>query len=284
MHHWCTRTYTSAGPQFERLFRDYIPREALCHDYLMAALLAFSSFHLASDNIINDPSSARQHTSVGLRYQNEALSGLRANLGAISQDNCSPVLLTAILIMACAIVSPLLPVESNERTQSTAEAILPLVNYMNAVESIKGLSQPWLANTPIKNYLDAELESMEVEVPLLVDELQRLNDATVIDRKRPLFSNIITDLAEASRKEENLVPWLVKAGAEFQAELRSGESMALAIYMHWGAVLDQHRGTWWAKFVGKRLVEELSTVLRDRGPEWEKITTWCRARVGHLLE
>lgn len=280
MHTWCTRTYLSAGRPFARLFRDYIGKEALRHDYLLAALFSLTSYHLATDALAENLPIARQHASAGLQYQTEALRGLRNNVAALTSENCSPVLFTSVLVMACAILSPLLPVGTNESTQSTAETFLPLVDYMKAVESIKGLTKPWLAQTSIMDFLDEELESVEVERPLFVDELHHLNETTSSSEKHGIFNKAIDELAKASRKDGEIVPWLANVGPKFLDALRKGESMALAIYMHWGALLDQLHDTWWARFSSKRLVDELSATLRDRGTEWRMISAWCREQVG----
>jgi hypothetical protein len=280
MHHWSTHTYTSAGREWDKLFKEYIPKEALRADYLMSALLGLTSFHLASDALAYDLPLARLYVQAGLGYQDRGLSGLRIALGNITADNCSPVLFASILISACVIISPLLPAGTDDSTQSAAEALLPLSEYLNAVDAIKVASQHWLTKTSIGMYLDKNFEDVAVERPLFVGELRRLNETmTAAPHKRVVFEKAIDVLEKASYKEAPISQWLVDAGADFLHELRQRESMALAIYMHWGTLLDQLHGIWWARFSGRRLVEELSLSLPKSG-EWTHIINWCRAQVG----
>jgi hypothetical protein len=280
MHHWSTHTYGSAGRQWDRLFKEYVPKEALRADYLMSAVLGLASFHLASEHLDKDRSLTRQYVQAGLQYQDSGLSGLRNALGNINPDNCSSILFTSILISACVIVSPLLPAGTHDTTQSAAEAILPLPEYLNAVDSIKAASLQWLANTSIGEYLDSNFQEADVDRPLIVSELRRLNETTVPCAKRNTLNDAIAILETASRKEGVIASWLVDVGPDFLEELRQGGSVALAVYMHWGTLLDQLHGVWWARFSGKRLVKELSATLQDRGPEWAYIATWCREQVG----
>lgn len=280
MHRWCTHTYSGFGPRHERLFKEYVGTEALRHDYLLSALLALSAIHVASDAVDNDFATASQYVSIGLQYQNEALSGLRRVLPNIDGSNCSAILFATSLIMLSAIVSPLLPVGPYESTQSTAEAILPLVDYMNAIKSIVMVGKEYLADTNIKNYLDDEKESVKLHGPVFIEELHRLNDTAFTAEDHAIFHRAIVALLKVSHDGDGIMEWLVNVGPNFLCKLRNRESMALAIYMHWGAQLDQLEQLWWAKFSGKRLVDELSTTLRTRGPEWNEITAWCRKRVG----
>ncbi|KAF2677810.1 hypothetical protein K458DRAFT_423662 [Lentithecium fluviatile CBS 122367] len=279
MHHWTTYTYRSAGRQWDRLFKEYIPKEALRADYLMSALLGLTSFHLASEALVEDVQLARQHVAVGLQYQDQGLSGLRNAIANINAENCSPVLFTSILISACVIISPLLPAGTDDTTQSAAEAILPLPEYLSAVEAIKTASLHWLGNTSINMYVDKNFEDAEVERPLFISELRRLNESHAPASEQIIFDKAIAVLEKASLKEAAIASWLVDIGPDFLDELRRGESVALAIYMHWGTLLDQLHHIWWAKFSGKRLVEELSMRLSERGENWLHITTWCRKQV-----
>jgi hypothetical protein len=133
-------------------------------------------------------------------------------------------------------------------------------------------------------YVDKEFEDVAIERPLLVSELQNLNQGTAVFHRRIIFEKAIIVLKGASYKDTAISTWLVDVGPEFLDELRQGHSMALAIYMHWGTLLDQMHGIWWAKFSGKRLVQELSLMLQCKGSEWTYITTWCREQVGLVTD
>jgi hypothetical protein len=65
VRHLLTSYNNIIGRQWEKLFREYIPKEAIRSDYLMSAMLALTSFHIASEAIDNDPALTRRHVHSG---------------------------------------------------------------------------------------------------------------------------------------------------------------------------------------------------------------------------
>jgi hypothetical protein len=279
MHQWCCYTYASVGSQWRRLFQEYVTKEALKNDYLMASVLALSSFHLATETL-GDETTAREHTSIGLEYQNQALAGLRNAMETMPPDESSPILFTSILVAACAIISPLLPAGPGDVTRPATEAFLPWVYHSKTIESIKLATMPHLKDTSIGQYVDMTWQCAELERPLCVGKLRQLNrDLTSSPVRYAMYEKAISEIEISSRKEDAIPLWLVEAGKEFMDELQALDGIALAIYMQWGVLLDQLHDVWWAKFSGRRLVEELSVTLRERGPVWTQVTIWCREQV-----
>ncbi|KAF2641387.1 hypothetical protein P280DRAFT_311806 [Massarina eburnea CBS 473.64] len=283
MHQWCCYTYMSAGAEWHRLFKEYVGKEAIKYDYLMASILALSSFHLATEALDaeKDLATVRQHVSVGLEYQNQALAGLRIALETFTPDKSSPVLFTSIIVAACAIISPLLPAGPGDEIRPAAEAFLPLFYHKNSIESIKEATLKHLKGTYISNYVNKDWKSAGIEQPLCVSELRKLNRSiNTSPWKHQVYENAISNLEKMSRREDYIAEWLVESGQDFLDELYRKEHLALAIYMHWGVLLDHLHDIWWAKFSGRRLVEELSVTLSETGPEWEIVSGWCRVQVG----
>ncbi|KAF1949798.1 hypothetical protein CC80DRAFT_253263 [Byssothecium circinans] len=283
MHQWCCYTYASAGAEWHRLFKEYVGKQALNHDYLMASVFALSSFHLATEAMDGeqDMPAARQHVSIGLEYHHQALGGLRTALETFTPDKSSPVLFTSVLVAACAIISPLLPAGAGDKTQPAAEAFLALVYHKHSIDSIKEATLQHLTGTSIGKYINKDWKSVEVERPLCIVELRRLNRTIITSPwKHQVYEGAISKLEQVSRKDDTIADWLVESGRDFLDELHRREAVALAIYMHWGVLLDNLQDVWWAKFSGRRLVEELSVTLTEKGPEWATIVTWCREQVG----
>ncbi|KAF2255991.1 hypothetical protein BU26DRAFT_512919, partial [Trematosphaeria pertusa] len=280
MHHWCTRTCYSFTPKGAELFREHVGQEALRHDYLMEALLALTLLHMASE--MEDATAARPLVSAALQYQNRSVSGLRSNLNHISRSNCDAVFTCSVLIMVCAVVSPLLPSGGDDQPKPIAESILILADFINAIASIVQLSRHWIVQGPLSGVFGiVEPMPSSMDEWAAATELRRLMDTAVCPSsyKHAVLERAIQALEKAFRREHCAVVWVTRVDSEFMEELRGGEPLAMMIFMHWGVLLYITDDMWWKRYSGSRLVDELSAVLLGRSEEWDKITIWCRQQV-----
>jgi hypothetical protein len=282
MHHWCTRTCLSFTPAGADLFRDHVGQEALRFDYLMEALLALTLLHVASE--INDTVVSQPYLDAALQHQNRALSGLRATLGDISTSNCDAIFASSILIMVCAIVSPLLPTcDNNYPAKSTTESMLSLVDFIKGIAYIIRLSREWLERGPISAIFGLSMKKSPTSQDwLLTKELRLLTDLnfTPDSHKHQIFNQAIKELEVIRETGKSMVIWLVVVGTDFMDELRSGDLVAMSTFMCWGMLLYKADGVWWAQYSGRRLVEDVSSTLIRCGSEWGSIATQCRKVVG----
>lgn len=278
MHYWCVTTCNSFTEEVGDALRDHIVREALRHVYLMEAVLALTSLHIASGT--EDIKAADKHVISALHYQHRAVVGLRSTLDTLSPANCDAVFISSMIIMVCTIVSPLLQRKRNQQTQSTAEAMLKLTDFLNGIQSILDVSRKWISEGPLSCILDTGLRLTTTSLCFPREGMRHLNNAQNSDPIRLVFDHAIDALEQAARRGRSVVPWITAVKPEFLEALRDGNSLALAIFMQWGVLLDQFDGMWWAKFSGRRLVDEISVTLGSRGDEWMHITGWCRTQVG----
>lgn len=282
MHQWCCYTHECTSPQWHRVLKEWVGREMIHCDYLMAAVYAFSSFHLAAD-ALQDPaefSSVREHVSVGLEYQSKALVGLQDALKTITTANASSILFTSILVAGCAIISSILSTGPQDQDRSAALALLPLVDHLRSIEFIKTQTIPFLQGSAIGKYIDRDYTSVPTDRETFIDELRALNASTSPSEHRAGYEKAICELEKVARIDDEIAHWIEDVGAEYLGGLRRGDNIALAIYMHWGVLLDKVERNWWAKFVGSRLVDELSEILANQGSEWVNIVKRCRKEVG----
>ncbi|CAI6339079.1 unnamed protein product [Periconia digitata] len=283
MHQWCCYTYKCTSPEWHQVLKEYVGRRSIECDYLMAAVYGFTSLHLAADALeeeLRDLPSAREYVGIGVEYHVRALNGLRAALGNISSENASCVLFASILVAAFAVVSSMLPMGPHDETRSAALALLPLVDHIKSIEFVKTQTIPFLHGTDIGKYIDKNYRSPQHDRELCIDELRRLLDLGPPTERHSVYEKAILELEKATRIDDRVADWIADVGSEYLEALREEEPIARAIYMHWGVMLDKLQGNWWAKFVGRRLVGELSAALEDEGPEWRSIMFWCRKEVG----
>jgi hypothetical protein len=154
MHHWCTKTCSSFTPIFIDVMRHEATREAFQHPYLMEAILALTSLHIAVEDAASSPNpyspsySARQHVNAALTYQNRAVNGLQVAFSQLSTQNCAAVLLASFMLLACATVGPLLPASWNDQTTPTAEAMLSVINFIRGIKGMVEQFKPWFSQSP----------------------------------------------------------------------------------------------------------------------------------------
>jgi hypothetical protein len=286
MHHWCTKTCHSFTTKCASILQGYAVEEALKHEYLMESILALTSLHIASE--LQDPVSAAPYVSAALRYQNNTIALLHMVLQNITPSNCNAVFASSLLMMACTIVSPLLPTREDDEPTLPTKSLLLLFDYVKGIESIVGVSRQWLEGGPFGVLFSPQREAE----PLREDRtmppvrlLRNLNDATTGMTNSPLhevYERAIAQLEACFIIDQNMaVSWLVLAGTEFMDELRKGEPMAQIIFMYWGVLVGQLDQMWWAKYSGNRLVKELCVNLLGLGKEWTEAARWAMVQVGH---
>lgn len=284
MHYWFTKTCHSFTTAYADIFRGHVVKEALKHEYLADSIFGLTSLHIASET--SDPVSAASYVRVALQYQNNAVLTFRAALHNVTQSNCDAVFLSSILTMACSIVSPLLSAGDNDTAKSALESILLLYDFLNGITSVINISRHWLESGPLRDVFMAQhrFELLgDEETMLPIKRLRSLNN-TVIGATNPLhetYKHAIQQLERCFAEGKTIaVAWLALAGKDFVNELQKGERMALMIFMYWGVLLDRLNEMWWAKYSGKRLVEELCRSFNGYGNEWDEATKWAIVEVG----
>ncbi|KAF2471751.1 uncharacterized protein BDR25DRAFT_22689 [Lindgomyces ingoldianus] len=284
MHHWSTKTCEGFWQSNVEIFRVHVTQEAFRHSYLMDAIFALTSLHLACET--GDAKASCAHVGTALEYQNQTLSGLRKTLDSnITPSNCDAVFVTSVLMLVCAIVSPLLPTNFQDHRRPTTEAMLKVVDFINAITSIVDLSRPWLLNGPISGMFGTVRDkSLSAESLLPAQRLRTLNDTYVgvEDRRYATFETAIQTLETFSSWDRPIMVWPAKVGPKFLAELRRGDVVAKAFFMYWGVLIAHLDDMWWSRFSGKALVEDLSSALAltERSNALDELTRFCRRQVG----
>lgn len=278
MYHWARSTRNSFTKEISDSLQDHIIQEALRHDYLMEAVLALTSLHIASE--AENPTIVDEYVSIAVHYQHQALIGLRSALGNLSPGNCDAVFITSTLVMVSTIVSSLLQKESDQKAKSTAEAMLKLTSFLNGIQSVLDVGREWISGGPLRCMLNAEVHLFSTSLRLPLEDLRHDNGAQNYGETRIVFAHAIDMLEKATKSSKSAVPWITAVQPEFLQLLQDGNDLALVIFMLWGVLLDQSGSMWWAKYSGRRLVDEVSCTLNAKCNRWTRITEWSRLQVG----
>ncbi|OMP82728.1 hypothetical protein BK809_0000917 [Diplodia seriata] len=127
--------------------------------------------------------------------------------------------------------------------------------------------------------VDGEGKEEDQEVELMA-EAHRMYGEQVIP---PL----VRAYAEDARGEVDAF-WLnfpIFAGRRFKEGIERCDPMALLVLMHWAVLVERHgKKAWWARDVGRRLIEEISVVLDGSEfrllPDFRDAMAWARLQVG----
>lgn len=279
LHHWCLRTSNNFTPDLVHLFQDYLVKEALQNSHLMEALLALAAFHIACET--NDPVQSRDFTSTGMTYQTRAIAGLRLVLGSLSPEKCDPIFATSVLIMVCVMVSPFLPIGHKKTFDFSTEAILPLADIIRGLGLVIETSHRKVQQGPLSGMFNVSFPSIpHATISPVIEDLRGLITNNSDPATAPVFEHAIQALEKKIVDNAAVFPWIAMVGLEFIEGLRLQDSVAMAIFMVWGALMTMADNQWWATFSGNNLVKEISYILRSKGDEYVRITAWCRREVG----
>ncbi|KAI5303056.1 hypothetical protein KEM56_000083, partial [Ascosphaera pollenicola] len=103
MHQYTSRTYStlSKDNQHEKVWKDYVPEEALTHPFLMHGILALAALHLLSGCNAENPK-RRKYAELATMHQHLALSDFRPQLNNVTATNCTAVFAFSCVVAALA--------------------------------------------------------------------------------------------------------------------------------------------------------------------------------------
>jgi hypothetical protein len=255
MHVWSTRTCFSFPSEHAPFLRDRVGKQALDCDFLMGALLAPTSLHLAAET--NDISSTRELVTAALEHQNRAIAGLKQNLQDLSPGNCDDVFLTTVLMMVCAFVQSILPLERYGPAKSAADVMVDAFKFLEGAQLVGISCFAWLfqgrALELFGNKTDETKEKRtKLDISAPIHGLRRLNRNDSPQASQIVLDDAISKLEKGFNGEIEEVAWLLSAGPEYIKLLREGDIVAMVVLMHYGVLLARRDDIWWlATQVGK---------------------------------
>ena len=309
MHQWTSATYKSYCGTYESEYHAWqvlVPRMALKHDFLLHTLFAMSALELA-DTAESAP--AQDYVHAALDYQSLSSSGLRNELSsidlkAVPQEQHQALYAASSILMILALALPRFLKQPSERTEM-------LESMLTYIELLKGLvvvfysrnkdhrDDPLMAN--YKTWDELPVKPIDSSVKEALDRLIALNEEVhgfartdhrtpelqamtyhAACRKAIFYLQECWERCSSPDTRGYMLAFLLQAGEDFIMALKEKEAVAVLITMHWGVLLEsQSYDIWWARDVGKSLVEELSDILGL--PDNENSMAglrWTREQVG----
>lgn len=288
MQQWCTKTCHSFTTTHSEIFQNNVVKEALKHECLMQAILAFSSAHIACTMDGSDLVGMGPYVQTALQYQSEAMSSLQVALHDLSPSRCGAVFTSSMITMACSIVLPLFPQIDHNRDLAvpSIESVLHLFEFLKGINSVVEVSRQWLTNGPFKTVFSTQFYECflsESERDGFIQHLHVLNEQfyarsnpsqhQVYQRAINMFEIVFTT------HKFKIFQWLLETGEGVMDGLRRKEPMALILLLQWGTLISQLKELWWAKYLGERIVDELSRYLSESEVELGELSQWIKVQV-----
>lgn len=288
MHHWCSKTCHSFSPAMSTIFQDYAVYLGTRHELLMDSLLALTCLHSVTERTGPDC-----HSSIKIDdafpYQERALPIFRTELERISQSNCEVLLLCSMVMMAFAAVPPIFISEGDTipggDLKGSKSSLTSMFFFGKGIHSVIDSARPWLEKSPLKVairlYPREYWTSPMPDTGSLPPELNDMCD-NVSELLRGIYSRAIVMLENCTAVDERMtLAWAIEVGDAFVTQVEEQESVALLIYIYWGAVIGSSKDMWWARLAGQIIVRRLSPLVSVEVEGKHTIIDWAKQRIGH---
>lgn len=285
MHHWSLKTCFSFTREMGPIFQEYTVHQAFSHDFLMEALLAFTSLRLASET---NRKERALHLEEALYYQSKAVPTFRTELENISASNCNALFACSVIMMACETVSASFGLDDTSRpgdSQKVPSNLISVFHFVRGIHLVIDKARRWLEDGPFRPVVLYDPSHTTEPTQLPDDENGILNklralysDASSSPALYGTYERAVNLLEECFKTNGGMViPWLVLVGGEFVNQIYEEDPLALLIYTCWGAILSRLTQMWWARRAGKSIVEALVKHLPLEGSkEWRAVMTWAK--------
>lgn len=292
MHHYATVTWSTLAnidsPEEVYLWKVAIPREAMDHEFLMDALLAVSSLHLAH----LEPSMSRFYTTAGVEYQTQGLCNFKTALNDISGDNVNALFAFSIIVTVLAFA---IPATSHEDSDSTpADSLQSIFELLRGVGVISNTAGETIRTGMFKILLEphggphpscditcdsevqgamAMLRERAGHLAKYVGPVHHQVYISCIQSLETSFEHI-----SAYRSVARAIAWPVLVSDRLMVLFQQKDPMAQLIWVHYGVLLLYIHDRWWGRGFAIRLIESLSDSIHSVDREWAVYTQWPRER------
>ena len=282
MHHYILRGYIDVvGPDptsedLPSLWRDYAPKLAFDHKYLLHGLLGISALHLG----ISDPESQYGDALLASHHYNLAIAEFRTQLTTITTDNIEPLFaFSCILILYCFGTWHIARDRSDPITK-----LIEILSLIQGTGSIVMSGFDRLKASPFNALLlsspGVPLPDLPLEIQDVLSKLQsRVSSISDLDLYRDAYSSSLFALQRSfilamQNPGSNLitVSFAVRITPEFLILATKREPLALAVLANYAALLHTVREHLWFQNWGRQVIH---TVEQSLPLEWRDCIDWA---------
>lgn len=287
----------SSIPEVRNLWRLEVPRIAFRHDFVLRALLAVSSLHMAQWKA--DPEERDFYVSRALAQHRLSLHEPMELLHNLTPENGAAVFVFAIMTAVLSLATPRAP---NDFLIVGNEGITSWLFLLRGVASVGNESRQWIlsdniagmmrqANVPL---LDEELASEASVGPPPVEDEQLMNLRRFLQRDVPdveelrvyleatdklsrAFAYFSRSGSPADNEVRSIFVWIYRISDEYLGLLTQYKPHALLIFGYYSALLHRLDSLWWVKGWGTHLI---SLIYRQLDPYYRSLLRWPIEEIG----
>ncbi|KAI4169915.1 MAG: hypothetical protein LQ346_008919 [Caloplaca aetnensis] len=295
MHYYTSSTYLTISDsiEFQHIWQDIVPKEALSHTFLMHGILALAALHIAYDR----PDEEDRYVLAALKHYDISIGSFRTMLQQVTADNCSALFAFSTILLVITLAFA--------QTHSHAEHGNPVVDLIQVFTLLQGTQAvlrsalQWIALGPLGPLVRRGLSGSKQVAPpksddtltfeRTLDQLQAHNERIAENvESRELYDRTIQRLRGCVKRiatypgdRAAVMGWLVFLESSYVSALERGEPMALVIFAHYGVILHTLRQDWFVRDLGAQVVEMVHLQADD---VWMPMLYWPMQQVGLRAE
>lgn len=278
MSHYSSITSATLPGANHHVWQIEIPSVAVAYPFLMHQILAVSAFHLASLN----PSQGQAHLSRAFQHQHHAISGIRAEVSAVTARNCHALFAASSLLFigAFAACSP----ARGRSLRQEVDDMLSVFTHVRGVRSILNSFNGAIRDGILGDFMECNshtegtglLTSLLQRLPRIKEDFDANNTDPVV---KEMTEEAIFALGESVGRSSAATPelnvaiiWPMSLKDGFLDLIRARHPAALVVVAHYCTVLDAVGSKFWfLENWGSRL---LTAIVEALEPCWHESVRW----------
>ncbi|EFW19645.1 hypothetical protein D8B26_007849 [Coccidioides posadasii str. Silveira] len=288
LHHYTTQTYRtlSYNNEHKEIWKNYIPKEALSHPFLMHGLLAIAALHLF-EYCAEESDDRRKYLELATRHQNLALSSFRPQLSNITPSNCQAVFAFSSLIAALAFAFS--KSAGNIRAGEPVEQVLQDFFLFRGVEGVltafwdiirKGKLGP-LVHRPSDPTCSQPISRDVINALDYLHDCNGENVTQISAEEKAAYNHAIRELRISFERSpsswETVFRWPIVLPEAYLTHLENRRPMALVILAHYCVILGRLDACWWSQGWSGHLFE---AIYRSLNVSWRPLLQWPMQMIG----
>lgn len=296
MHHFSIWTFETCdlGVKPSRWWQESLPILALRHDFLLHAVLSFTSLHVAHTRLDD---SVRYHGLAEV-YRDRALVRLSGVVTKPLPDQVDACFWASVFVGLISLATYASDMQPDKRPGTFLVELASLWRGSGTVRelcaTVAETNGPHASNaTPVEaivspNEVDSDFEAGMRGLQICVE--RRIGSGDVGDGNKDIYVRASNELLEANRTWvacnscTGILSWIHCVDPKLltqmkSTQMKSGEPAACLLTIFWGVMIAQLSSTWYVGDLGSRVVQDLTSSIPLIDKEIVELVNWARQKV-----
>jgi hypothetical protein len=291
MYHYASHSYLTITyqPKLTTLWKDYIPKLALQHRFLLLEILAFAAHH----KLHEVPDDAADFLDLANNYHQQALAEYMVQLNDINEDNCKALFAFSQILVGVASSHLLSRIREGDPVPDILDHFMGTCRLLRGALAIADKTHVWLWASELKPLSHNMMEDsrqidhsqlhrvFEQHLEILVGQIaakqaeetasdhgEILTSAVRLASRLPLDAGMPDAL-------NYILSYPIFLDQKFFDLIDQRDHLALVVLGYYCVALHQLRRTWWIAEMGIIVFDEIASVLGNTSTE----LAWPRAMI-----